>query len=63
MVFQVPQQDATLSAMFEALERGKGVQVEDSDGKKVGLIEDYSISQTTLDQVLFWLELKANKIY
>ncbi|XP_075241054.1 phospholipid-transporting ATPase ABCA1-like isoform X2 [Convolutriloba macropyga] len=75
IVFQVPQEDSSLSGMFEAMERGKQMEIEvaeegaaqevvagrmpGSSGSsalnptttRVPLIEDYSISQTTLDQV------------
>ena len=50
LVFQVPLNDATLYRLFDVLESGKKNAVETGKGEQP-LVDDYSISQTTLDQV------------
>ena len=50
LVFQVPLKDATLYRLFDVVESGKKNSVETSKGEQP-LVDDYSISQTTLDQV------------
>ena len=51
LVFQLPQKDSSLGDLFKTLELNKKTPTERADGSFVYLIEDYSVSQTTLDQV------------
>ena len=52
VVFQVPQDHAVVADLFRTMERGKKIKVKyDVNISADVLIDDYSINQTSLDQV------------
>ena len=52
LVVQIPQRNINISNLFAVMENGKG---------KKGLIEDYSIGQTGLDQLFINFASKQNE--